>query len=129
MEEALIKRVMPNSIAAEQSVIASMIMDQDAITIASQIVTAEDFYQKQYGAIFEAITDLYAENKPVDLVTLQNRLKEKGVPPEISSLEFMGDVIASVPVSTNVRAHAQIVAEKALLRRLIHVNEEIANAC
>ena len=129
MEEALIKRVMPNSIAAEQSVIASMIMDQDAITIASQIVTAEDFYQKQYGAIFEAITDLYAENKPVDLVTLQNRLKEKGVPPEISSLEFMGDVIASVPVSTNVRAHAQIVAEKALLRRLIHVNVEIANAC
>ena len=47
MEEALIKRVMPNSIAAEQSVIASMIMDQDAITIASQIVTAEDFYQRQ----------------------------------------------------------------------------------
>ena len=129
MEEALIKRVMPHSVEAEQSVVASMMMDQDAITIASQIVTAEDFYQKQFGVLFEAITDLYGENKPVDMVTLQNRLKEKGVPPEISSLEFMGDVIANVPVSTNVKAHAEIVAEKALLRRLIHVNEEIANAC
>ena len=73
MEEALIKRVMPHSVEAEQSVVASMMMDQDAITIASQIVTAEDFYQKQFGVLFEAITDLYGENKPVDMVTLQNR--------------------------------------------------------
>lgn len=129
MEEALLKRVMPHSVEAEQSVIGAMIMDRDAITIASEILTVEDFYQKQYGILFEAMVELYAENSPVDLITLQNRLKEKDVPPEISSLEFVRDMIATVPTSANVKYYAEIVSEKAVLRRLIRVNEEIAAAC
>ena len=87
MEEAVIKRIMPNSLEAEQSVIGSMIMDRDAIMAASEILIAEDFYHKQYGILFEAMLELFEDGKPVDLVTLQNRLKEKNVPPEISSLE------------------------------------------
>lgn len=129
MEEALIKRTMPHSIEAEQSVIGAMLMDRDAITVASELLIPDDFYQKQYGILFEAIKELYAENKPVDLVTLQNRLREKDVPPEISSLEFAREMITAVPTSANVRSYAQIVAEKSQLRRLIHVNEEIAAAC
>lgn len=65
----------------------------------------------------------------VDLVTLQNRLKEKDVPPEVSSLEFVRDIITTVPTSANVKYYATIVKEKAVLRRLIRVNEEIANDC
>ena len=76
MEEALIKRILPHSIEAEQSVIGSMIMNRDAIVTASEIITGDDFYQQQYGIVFEAMVELYNENKPVDLVTLQNRLKE-----------------------------------------------------
>lgn len=129
MEEALLKRVMPHSIEAEQSVIGAMIMDRDAVTVASEMLTVEDFYQKQYGILFEAMTELYAEGKPIDLITLQNRLKEKDVPPEISSLEFVRDMITTVPTSANVKYYAEIVSEKALLRRLIKVNEEIAAAC
>lgn len=129
MEEALLKRVMPHSIEAEQSVIGAMIMDRDAVTVASEILTVEDFYQKQYGILFEAMTELYSEGKPIDLITLQNRLKEKDVPPEISSLEFIGDMINTVPTSANVKYYAEIVSEKAMLRRLIKVNEEIAAAC
>lgn len=120
---------MPHSVEAEQSVIGAMLMDRDAITIASEILTAEDFYQKQYGILFETMVELYTENCPVDLVTLQNRLKEKDVPPEISSLEFAGELIVAVPTSANVRYYAEIVAEKASLRRLIRVNEEIAASC
>ena len=75
------------------------------------------------------MVELYTENSPVDLVTLQNRLREKDVPPEISSLEFAGELITAVPTSVNVKSYAEIVAEKAALRRLIKVNEEIASAC
>lgn len=129
MEEALIKRVLPHSIEAEQSVIGSMLMDREAIITSSEIVTAEDFYQHQYGIMFEAMVELFNEGKPVDLVTLQNRLKEKDVPPEVSSLEFVRDIITTVPTSANVKSYANIVREKAVLRRLIKVNEEIANDC
>lgn len=129
MEEALIKRVLPHSVEAEQSVIGSMLMDREAIVVASEIISGEDFYQHQYGIIFEAILELYNEGKPVDLITLQNRLREKDVPPEISSLEFARDLLNSALTSANVKSYAQIVQEKAVLRRLIKVNEEIANDC
>ena len=129
MEEALIKRVLPHSVEAEQSVIGSMIMDRDAIMTASEVITSEDFYQSQYGVLFDAMLELYNEGKPVDLVTLQERLREKDVPPEISSLEFAKDLLDAVPTSANVRHYATIVQEKSMLRKLIKVNEEIANTC
>lgn len=129
MEEALIKRVLPHSVEAEQSVIGSMLMDREAVISASEIVTASDFYQHQYGVMFEAMVELFNEGQPVDLVTLQNRLKEKDVPPEVSSLEVVRDIITTVPTSANVKSYAAIVHEKAVLRKLIKVNEEIANTC
>lgn len=129
MDENLMKRVLPHSIEAEQSVIGSMLMDRDAIIAASEIVTADEFYQHQYGVMFEAMVELFNEGKPVDLVTLQDRLKEKDVPPEVSSLDFVRDIITMVPTSANVRFYANIVREKAVLRKLIKINEEIANTC
>lgn len=129
MDEALIKRVLPHSIEGEQSVIGSMLMDREAIIAASEIITADDFYQHPYGIMFDSMVELFNEGKPVDLVTLQNRLKEKDVPSEISSLEFVRDIITTVPTSANVKSYAGIVKEKAVLRRLIKINEEIANSC
>ena len=129
MDEPLMKRVAPHSIEAEQSVIGSMLMDREAIIAASEIVTASDFYQTQYGIMFETMVELFNEGKPVDLITLQDRLKEKDVPPEVSSLDFVRDIITTVPTSANVRSYANIVREKAVLRKLIHVNETIANTC
>ena len=129
MEEALVKRVLPHSVEAEQSVIGSMLMDRDAIIAASEIVVADDFYQRQYGVMFETMVELFNEGKPVDLVTLQDRLKEKDVPPEVCSLDFVRDILATVPTSANVRSYATIVHEKAVMRRLIKINEEIANSC
>ena len=128
-EEALLKRVMPHSIEAEQSVIGSMILDREAIVVASEIIQEDDFYNKQYGVIFKAMVELNDEGKPVDLVTLQNRLKEKDVPPEVSSLEFVRDLITAVPTSANIKHYATIVAEKSVLRKLIRTNEEVINAC
>ncbi len=129
MDEALIKRVPPHSIEAEQSVVGAMLMDRDAITVAAEIICGDDFYQKAYGVIFDSVVELFNEGKPVDLITLQNRLREKAVPEEISSLEFVRDLVTAVPTSANIKYYAEIVAEKATLRRLIKMNEAIADEC
>ena len=129
MEETLIKRVMPNSLEAEQAVIGSMIMDQDAIVTAMEILLQEDFYHKQYGILFDAMIELYSSGQPVDLVTLQNKLKEKDVPQEVSSLEFVGELVRAVPTSANVKYYCNIVKENSMKRKLIRVTEEIENEC
>ena len=129
MEEALIKRVMPHSIEAEQSVVGAMLMDKDAITTAGEIISGDDFYQASYGVIFDSMIELFNEGKPVDLITLQERLKEKDVPAEIASLEFVRDLVTAVPTSANVKYYAQIVADKSLMRKMIKLNESIENIC
>ena len=129
MEEALIKRVMPNSLEAEQSVIGSMIMDKDAIVTAMEILQKEDFYHQQYGALFDAMVELFSAGLPVDLVTLQNKLKSKDVPKEVSSLEFVRDLLAAVPTSANIKYYANIVKENAIKRKLIRITEDIENEC
>ena len=129
MEEALIKRILPHSIEAEQSVIGAMLMGREAVMTASEILISDDFYQQQYGVIFDAMVELFNEGKPVDVVTLQDRLKEKDVPPEISSMEFVRDLLGAVPTSANVKYYANIVKDKSTLRRLIRTTEEIANEC
>ena len=75
------------------------------------------------------MVELNDAGSPVDLVTLQNRLREKDVPPEVSSLEFVRDLITAVPTSANIKYYANIVAKKSILRKLIRLNEEIANTC
>lgn len=129
MEEAIIKRTMPNSLEAEQSVIGSMMMDRAAVIAASETLLAEDFYHNQYAVIFDSIVELFNHNEPVDFITLQDKLKEKDVPPEISSLEYINSLVAAVPTSANIRYYANIVKEKAMLRRLIKITENIQNQC
>ena len=128
-EEALLKRVLPHSIEAEQSVIGCMMLSRDAITIATDILWEEDFYSRQYGLVFQAIVELNDAGKSVDIVTLQNKLREKDAPPEVSSLEFVKELMLSIPTAAHIRDYAEIVAQKAVLRRLIRASEEIANVC
>ena len=129
MEDTIIKRVMPNSLEAEQSVIGSMIMDKDAIVTAMEMLHKDDFYHQQYGILFDAMVELYSAGQPVDLVTLQNKLKEKDVPKEVSSLEFVRELVTAVPTSANIKYYATIVSENAVKRRLIRITEGIENEC
>ena len=103
MEEALIKRIMPNNLEAEQSVIGAMIMDRDALVTASETLVREDFYHQQYGILFETIVELFDAEQPIDVIMLQNRLREKNVPEELSSPEFVGGLVSSVPTSANIK--------------------------
>ncbi len=129
MEETLIKRIMPHSLEAEQSVIGSMIMDKDAILTVNEILISEDFYHQQYGILFDTMVELFNAGQPVDLITLQNKLKEKNVPAEIASLEYVRDLITAVPTSANVKYYAKIVKDNAMRRKLIKLNQEIENEC
>ena len=129
MEDALIKRVMPHSIEAVQSAVSAMLMDRDAITTASEMISGKDFYQSVYGVVFDAIVELFNEGQPADLVTLQDRLRMKEVPAEISSLEFVRELLNIASTSANVKYYAQIVADKSVMRKLIRLNEDIANVC
>ena len=129
-EEALLKRVLPQNMEAEQAVVGSMIMDKEAISVASEMLTGDDFYSKQYGVVFDTMVELFNDQgKAVDPVTLQDRLRAKDVPPEMVSLDFIRDIMRSVTTSANVKYYAGIVAEKSTLRKLIRLNQEIENTC
>lgn len=129
MDEAVIKRIPPHSAEAERAVIGSMLMDKDAILVSSEILTEDDFYQGQYGELFKALVGLYREGVATDLVTLQNKLREMETSPELSSTEFLANLTVSVPTSANVKHYADIVREKAMLRRLIQVTERVTATC
>ncbi|MDO5154505.1 MAG: replicative DNA helicase [Eubacteriales bacterium] len=129
MDEAVIKKIQPNSVEAEQSVIGSMLMDREAIVEVADILSREDFYYSQYGLLFETMVTLYNEGKPVDLVTVSNKLKEMGAPESVSNLEFVGEILAMVPTSAHAKQYAQIVQDKATLRKLIKFSEKTTEAC
>ena len=118
---------MPNSIEAEQSVIGAMIMDAEAIEVASEYLTKDAFYNRQLGEIYDAIVELFGGGRAVDVVTLQEKLKEKNIPPEFSAPEYINNLVMAVPTSANIREYVDIVAEKAVLRRLIRASEETTN--
>ena len=120
--EAAMKRIPPHSIEAEQAVLGAMLMNKDAVQVASEMLTGDDFYQTAYGILFDAVVDLFKEGRPVDLITLQEHLKEKDVPPEVSSMEYARELLEGTQTS-------EIVKDKAILRTLIRINEDIANAC
>ena len=129
MEEEIVKKIMPHSTESEQSVLGAMMMDSQAIASVTEILTGEDFYNKQYGIIYDAMVELSASGRPVDLITLQNLLKEKDVPPEVSSLTYVKDFLDTVPTSANAKYYANIVKEKAVLRKLIRANDDISSMC
>ena len=124
MEEALIKRVMPH----DEEVIRAMLIDNEAIMVASELITGEDFYQKQMGVVYDTMVELYNAGKPVEPVILHTSLREKGVPEEACGTDRILQWMTQVPTSANIKYYAEIVAEKSVARRLIRINEEIANS-
>ncbi|MGN0437172.1 MAG: replicative DNA helicase [Lachnospiraceae bacterium] len=129
MDEAVIKKVQPNDIKAEQAVIGSMLLDRNMIVEVADILTKEDFYYSQYGLIFSAMVELYNEGKPVDLLTVSNKLKEMGAPDSVCSMEYIGETLAVVDYSGRAKDYAEIVQDKAVLRRMIQFTEATTQKC
>ena len=128
-EQKVLGRVAPQNIEAEMSVIGSMLMDSEAASIAVEMLDEEDFYQRQYAIMFKAVKTLLQADRPVDPVTVQEQLAKDGAPIEMQSLDFIRDIYNTVPTSVNIKAYADIVHNKALMRKLIHTCGEISRKC
>ena len=118
-QDDIISRVMPHSLEAERSVLGSMLIDPEAVETASEIVKEEDFYSRQNGILYQTMLDMQRKGTAIDPVTLQTKLREKNLPPELYSDELIRELITTVPTSANIKSYANIVAEKALLRNMI----------
>jgi len=129
VEEEVIKRTMPHSIEAERSVIGSMMMNSEAVAAAHEILTEDDFYGRQYGLLFKAMVEMYTSGVAVDLMTLKDKLDHMDAMPELSDINFLKELLDSVPTSANAKYYAGIVREKSVLRQLIKTSEHIANTC
>ena len=129
MDETLIKRIPPHDTDAEKAVIGAMLMSRTAVVTAVETLRPEDFYGQQYGVIFDAMREMYDENRPIDVITLNAKLKEKNLSPELSGPDVIREIVTAVQTSANVASYAQIVREKAILRRLIRTAQDIENDC
>lgn len=129
MEEEVIKRVLPQSEEAERAVIGCILLEPAIITEAALEISGSDFYRQYYGIMFDSMTELNNDGITVDAIILQNKLREKGIPEEYSSLSFLAEVIDSVKTSVDWKYYAEIVKEKSVLRNLIKITEGIANQC
>lgn len=120
------EKVPPQNMEAEQSLLGSLLIDKDAIIRIADLVTAEDFYSDKHRMIFESMLELYRKHEPIDLLTLANRLEEKGQLQEVGGRSYIASLSAMVPTSAHIVQYAEIVAKKATLRELIRAAGEIS---
>jgi len=120
------ERVPPQNIEAEEAVIGSMLIEQNAVISALEILKPEDFYKENHRIIFRQIAEMADKLEAVDLVTLAENLKNAGYLEKIGGAAELARLANFVPTAANVEYYARIVAEKSVLRRLIAASTEIA---
>jgi replicative DNA helicase len=113
-------RLPPQNIDAEQSIIGGLMLEEEAWDEIADIIAAEHFYKSAHGKIFETIKKLKDKGQPVDIITVTNSLKERGEIDAIGGAGYLADIINRTPTAVNIASYAQIVVEKATLRRMIH---------
>jgi len=118
-------RLPPHSIEAEMCLLASMMLDKEVVGEVVQIVTGESFYQADHQIIFDVLTGLYEQNRPIDAVILREELGKRQVLEEIGGTAYLGQILSAVPSAAHGAHYASIVKEKALLRQLISASNDI----
>jgi len=122
-----IDRVPPQNLDAEQGVLGSMLLDRDAIARVVELLRAEDFYRDAHRRIYEAVTDLFERGEPVDLITVTDRLRDKGQLDDVGGASYVTSLLSAVPTAANVEYYARIVLQKSMLRQLISAGTQIAH--
>src|SRR6202167_1022086 len=120
-------RVPPHSIEAEQSVLAGLMLDSTAWDQIADRVLGEDFYRNDHRLIFEAVAVLIERNQPCDAVTLSGHLESQGLLEQVGGLSYLGSLARDTPTTANIRAYADIVRERAVLRQLITAGNMIVS--
>jgi replicative DNA helicase len=121
-----IDKIPPQSLEAEMSLIGSILLDKDTMLKVADIASSNDFYKDAHRKIYDAILDLYANNEPVDLLTLSNRLEEKNLLESVGGRSYLAEITNAVPTASNAANYAHIVHRKAVRRRLLTASHEIS---
>jgi len=123
--EKMLQRLPPQNIEAEMAVLGSMLLEEDAIAVAIEIIDEGSFYKESHKKIFSALISLFDTNKAADIVTLADELKKRGQIDEIGGPAYLMSLSNLVPTAANIRHYAKIVKEKAILRNLINTATQI----
>src|SRR5262249_13654496 len=121
-------RTPPHSIEAEQAVLGGLMLDVSAWDQVADMVRTKDFYRPDHRLIFDAIAELAGNGKPVDVVTVSERLQKLGELENAGGLAYLATLSRDTPTAANVRAYAELVRERSLLRQLIEAGTEIAGS-
>jgi len=119
------EKLPPQSIEAEQSLLGCLMLDKNAITKVADFLTPRDFYKATHQEIYRACQELFEKGEPIDVLSLSNRLKEKGLLEEIGGNSYLTELVNSVPTASHVLSYAKIVQRKRILRNLIEASHEI----
>lgn len=119
-------RVPPQDVVAEQSVLGAMLLSRTAIDSAADILSGADFYRPAHELVFGTISDLNQRGEPADAITVAAELQRRGEIAKAGGAPYLHTLVAGVPIGSSVDFHAEIVREKAVLRRLVEVGQRIA---
>lgn len=118
-------KVPPYSLEAEQSVIGSLLIDKDGFILIGDMLAPEDFYEDANAKIFDVVAELFRFNKPIDLITVKEKLDDKQLLDSVGGMAYLTELTEIVPTSSNIYEYALIVKNKAVLRKLIKSGNEI----
>ena len=118
-------RVPPHNLEAETSVLGSLMLDKDAIIKIADLLKVGDFYKDDHNLIYETMLALYEDHEPIDVLSLANKLEEKGKLEQVGGSNYLASLVNSVPSASNVAHYAKVVQKKVLLRRLISAASDI----
>jgi len=127
--DTILEKLSPQNLEAEMAVLGSLLMDEDAISVSAESLTRDSFYKDAHKKIFEVIIELYNANRAVDIITLTDELKRKGILEEIGGVSFLTGLANSVPTAANISHYVKIVKEKNILRTLINNATKIVSLC
>ncbi|MCJ7494703.1 MAG: replicative DNA helicase [Deltaproteobacteria bacterium] len=125
--DLLAQRLPPQSLEAEVSVLGGVLLENEALNRALEVVNEGDFYREAHRQIFSALLHLYERNEPADLITLSEVLKKRDALEEVGGIEYLNFLVNSVPTAANIAYYAKIIKEKSILRKLINRATEIIN--
>lgn len=115
----------PHNLESEQCVIGSIIMEEETMVPVAEILDIEDFYIDAHKVIYESMLELNNERKPIDMVTVSNRLKEKGYLDQVGGVTYLTSITNMIPTTSNVKVYAEIVKKNSTLRKLIKASNDI----
>jgi len=128
-DNATLERIPPQNLEAEMAVLGSMLLDQEAISVAVETIARDSFYKDSHKKIFDAVVELYNANIPVDIITLKDELKRKELLDSVGGISFLTSLVNTVPTAANIGHYASIVKEKFILRSLINNSTRIVSMC